>query len=101
MAGVGNCCFQDPHRFGNSVLRAHTIRTDCEVAIWKEPHGKLIKLDRHNISRGFVDWDIVIKLVNWLQNTKVELTEKTIKNRFHRLEREHIIDSDDVGVQNL
>jgi len=93
MAGVGNTCFQDPSRFGNATLTPYTVRTDCEVSIWKEPDVEPIKLDKYSITRGFVDWDVVIRLVNWFQKTKVKLTEKKIRDKFRRLERKNIVEN--------
>lgn len=82
-AGWGSYCSADPNR-SNCRLTKDTIRYDCEIAMWKVLDNKMIKLDGDTIM-GWVSWDMVFDIINWLRKQKEIPTERKVRNEVIKL----------------
>ena len=78
-AGWGNYCSADPSR-SNCRLTRDTIRDNCEIALWKTKDDKMIKLENDTVM-GWVKWDMVFDIIEWLRKKKEMPTEKQVRNK--------------------
>ncbi len=93
-AGWGNYCSEDPTRT-NEKLTQNTIRTNCEIAIWKMPETEnWVDLDGDTVM-GWVSWDMVLDILIWLRETK-DLTDEKVSNKI--LELKNIYERKERGI---
>ena len=78
-AGWGNYCSQNPAR-GGKKLTPQTIRTDCEIAVWKDGNSDMIEFDGDSVM-GYVLWDMVLDIVEYLRKITPNYKEETVKRR--------------------
>ena len=80
-AGWGNYCSADPSR-SHCKLTHDTIRHDCEIALWKAVDNatNMIKLDSDTVM-GWVKWDMVFDIIQWLRKQKDIPTEKQVRSK--------------------
>lgn len=86
-AGWGNYCSQDPTRC-HIDLTPNIIRTDCEIAIWNTKNDKMIKLENDTVM-GWVSWDMVFDIIEYLRKVKPDYKESTIRRRILELQKEY------------
>jgi len=89
-AGWGNYCSEDPSRC-HINLTPNTIRTDCEIALWENNGGELIRL-REDTVMGWVCWDMVFDIVEWLRKQKEIPTETQVRNKVVSLKNKYDIE---------
>ena len=82
-AGWGSYCSQDPSR-NHCKLTQDTIRTDCEIAMWNIKDDAMIDLDGDTVM-GWVGWDMVFDIIEWLRKLKNVPTEAEVKSRILKL----------------
>lgn len=84
-AGWGNYCSEDPTRIHDKLFK-NTIRTDCEIALWNEKDSKMVRLENDTVM-GWVSWDMVFDIVQWLKKQKKIPTERKVRNKVIKLKR--------------
>ena len=84
-AGWGSYCSADPTRYPYEnmpepieKLTAQTIRKDCEIAIWNMSDKRMIELDGDTVM-GYVSWDMVFDIIEWLRKGKNKYKEIVIE----------------------
>lgn len=82
-AGWGNYCSEDPTRCEEKLTR-NTIRTDCEIALWKDENKNMIELNGDNVM-GWVSWDMVFDIIEWLRKLEKIPTTSEVKSRILKL----------------
>jgi len=93
-AGWGNYCSEDPTR-NHCKLTRNTIRTNCEIAMWNVKDDVMIELDGDTVM-GWVSWDMVFDIIEWLRKLKNVPTEAEVKSRIFYLK--HIYFKEDYNV---
>ncbi len=66
-AGVNSYCSVDPRDKNSPMIKPHTLRPDCEIALWpvNEPiPGLEFKEDQYSL--GWIPWQKVIEILWWL-----------------------------------
>ena len=88
-AGWGSYCSEDPTRC-NKALDISTIRTDCEIALWKTVDNatNMINLGSDTVM-GWVKWDMVFDIIQWLKGKKDVPSEKQIRNKVLSLRKRY------------
>ena len=89
-AGWGNYCSQSP-TVSHEKLTSHTIRTNCEIAIWKDGNNSMIELNGDSVM-GYVPWDMVLDIVEYLRKVTPNYKEETIKRRISALKAEYKVE---------
>jgi len=86
-AGWGSYCSEDPTRC-RIELETNTTRTDCEIALWKMVGNAtdMIKLDS-DIVMGWVKWDMVFDIIQWLREQEDTPTEKQVRDKVLNLKK--------------
>ena len=86
-AGWGNYCSESP-TVSHKNLTAQTIRTNCEIAIWKDGNNNMIEFDGDSVM-GYVPWDMVLDIVEYLRKITPNYKEETVKGRVLALRDEY------------
>jgi len=86
-AGFGSYCSQDPMRCNNKLLM-NTLRTDCEIALWRDNGFDMIKLDNDTIM-GWVKWDMVFDIIEWLRKQKSVPVEEQVRKKVLQLKKNY------------
>jgi len=84
-AGRGNYC-----SVGDDHLTHHTIRIDCEIALWQVAEGDMIELEGDTVM-GWVSWDVVFDFISWLRDQKTSPDTSTVRSKILELHNETII----------
>ena len=86
-SGWGSYCSADPNR-SKCRLNSHTIRTDCEIALWQVDNKDLIHLDGDSVM-GWVCWDMVFDIIEWLRKQKQSPDEEQVRRKVLSLKNEY------------
>jgi len=86
-SGWGSYCSADPTR-SKTKLTFDTVRTDCEIALWKAKDNNLIKLE-HDTVMGWVSWDMVFDIIEWLRKQKEIPLEKQVRTKVISLKNKY------------
>ena len=86
-AGWGSYCSADPTR-SHCKLTGDTVRTDCEIALWNTKDNNMIILDEE-IVMGYVKWDMVFDIIEWLRKQKSIPTEKQVRDKVLHLKKNY------------
>jgi len=97
-AGWGNYCSEDPTRC-NIDLKPDTIRTDCEIALWNTKDDNMIELDGDTVM-GWVCWDMVFDIVEWLRKQKTIPMEKQLRDKVLRFKNKYIKEVKEIENEN-
>ena len=86
-AGWGSYCTESPTR-NHKRLTPQTLRTDCEIAVWKDGNNDMLKLNGDSVM-GYVSWDMVLDIVEYLRKITPKYKEETVAKRILTLRDEY------------
>ena len=86
-AGWGNYCSQSPTKC-HKKLTPQTLRTDCEIAVWKDGNNAMLEFDGDSVL-GWVCWEMVLDIVEYLRKITPKYKEETVVKRILALRDEY------------